>query len=46
MAHAEVLQPGMNWSSPDSLPNCTEVKISPAPQQGTMGTQRETLDPA
>lgn len=33
MAHAEVLQPGMNWSGLDSLPNFTEVKTSPAPQQ-------------
>lgn len=46
MAHTEVLQSGMNWGSPDSIPNRTEVKISPAPQQSTMGTMRETLDPA
>lgn len=46
MASAEVLQPGINWSSPDSLPNCAEVKIEPALRQSTMGKWRQPAAPA
>lgn len=45
MASAAVLQPGINWSSPDSLPNCTEVKIEPALRQSTMGKCRQSAAP-
>lgn len=45
-ASAAVLQPGVNWSSPDSLPNCTEVKIEPALRQSTKGKCRHSAAPA